>query len=90
MVQASGWRENIHLARELIMTLEREIVHNDRGKDQPEPSALHAELIEEQSKQQQRAGAEPHTVTLTPVTQNGVTCLRHDGGTYPEDSHCYD
>lgn len=30
------------------------------------------------------------TVTLTPVTQNGITCQRHDGGTYPENMHYFD
>lgn len=35
-------------------------------------------------------GAAPaQAVTLTPVTNNGVTCQRHDGGTYPEDGHYY-
>ena len=29
-------------------------------------------------------------VILTPVTQNGITCQRHDGGTYPENSHYFD
>ncbi len=29
-------------------------------------------------------------VILTPVTQNGITCQRHDGGTYPENSHFFD
>lgn len=67
-----------------------EIARNDTGKDPAEPSALHSEFTQELSKQQQSSGAEPRTVTLTPVTQNGVTCLRHDGGTYPENSHYYD
>jgi hypothetical protein len=71
------------------MAVEHEIARNDTGKDQTEPSALHAEFNQELSKQQQEL-VEPRTVTLTPVTQNGITCQRHDGGTYPENSHYFD
>lgn len=34
--------------------------------------------------------APAHAVTLTPVTNNGITCQRHDGGNYPENGHFYD
>ncbi|MEW6505918.1 MAG: hypothetical protein AB1457_18355 [Chloroflexota bacterium] len=67
---------------------QHEIARNDTGKDQAEPSALHSEFTQELSKQQQ--AIEPRTVTLTPVTQNGITCQRHDGGTYPENGHYFD
>lgn len=29
-------------------------------------------------------------VTITNITNNGITCKRHDGGTFPEDGHFYD
>ena len=72
------------------MAVEHEIARDEAGKQQAQPSALHAELTQELSKQQQSSEVGPRTVTLTPVTQNGITCQRHDGGTYPENSHYYD
>lgn len=71
------------------MPIENEIARIDTSKDQAGPSALHSEFNEELSKQQ-ALDVSPRAVTLTPVTQNGITCQRHDGGSYPENSHYFD